>query len=105
MSEVIEELYLDPSKFQLMSGKAAQRARESFSDSVMSENMAAFVEKVISNRKNTPAIRVARSPTKVGHQLDGATEGYRRMPNCLRTRMRRIIGRSPRLSYWLAQRS
>jgi len=105
MAEVIEGLYRDPSKFQMMSLKATVRARESFSDTLMSEQMASFVEKVLNGRENRAVIRRKRSESGVSLQSGTSTRGYRRVPNWFRTRMRRIIGRSPKLSYWLAQRS
>jgi glycosyltransferase involved in cell wall biosynthesis len=103
-AEEIRALSADRDRLAHLSAGAVKRARESFNAEIMSKKMGVFIQDVITNARPHPARREL-GPLSEGSPLHRKRGGiYQRLPASLRSCIRTLVGRSPKLCYWWLNR-
>jgi glycosyltransferase involved in cell wall biosynthesis len=103
-AEHIRILHQDRKRLAELSIGAISRARGTFNSETMSQNLATFLNDVVTHAESHPAKRESGLPPETSATHTRPSRGYQRLPAGLREWIRNQVGASPRLCHWLLNR-
>lgn len=101
IARAIRELHLDRERWLLLSNGAMNRARAQFGATALANRTDQFLRRVQDNARSAPSVRRPGIPGTGESARRARSISYSRLPFGLRTRLRDLAGRSPRISHWL----